>query len=107
MKILLDENLPHDLRHLLPGHHVVTVDYLGLKGLKNGELLRRAADHLFDAILTLDTSIPFTQHARDIPVAVIVIQAASNRIEDLSPLIPSILQALVGLAPRSVVRVAR
>jgi len=29
MKLLLDENLPHDLRHFLPGHEVVTVAYLG------------------------------------------------------------------------------
>ncbi len=29
MKVLLDENLPHDLRHFLPGHIVITVDYAG------------------------------------------------------------------------------
>ena len=43
MKVLLDENLPHDLRKLLPGHDVFTVAYLGWAGVKNGELLRRAA----------------------------------------------------------------
>jgi predicted nuclease of predicted toxin-antitoxin system len=27
MKVLLDENLPHALRHHLPGHDVYTVTY--------------------------------------------------------------------------------
>ena len=29
MKILLDENVPHDLRHFLPGFEVFTVTYMG------------------------------------------------------------------------------
>lgn len=29
MKILLDENVPHDLRHFLPGFEVFTVTYWG------------------------------------------------------------------------------
>ncbi len=33
MKVLLDENLPHDLRHFLPGHEVFTVAYRGWAGL--------------------------------------------------------------------------
>jgi predicted nuclease of predicted toxin-antitoxin system len=43
MKILLDENLPHNLRHELHGHDVYTVAYLEWCGTKNGELLRCAA----------------------------------------------------------------
>ena len=56
MKVLLDENLPHDLRHLLaPPHDVVTVAYLGWSGMKNGVLMRRAADggsHLIEYAVT-------------------------------------------------------
>jgi len=29
VKLLLDENLPHDLRHKLTGHDVFTVRYMG------------------------------------------------------------------------------
>lgn len=43
MKILLDENMPHDLRHFLPGHEVFTVAYMQWTGTRNGELLARAA----------------------------------------------------------------
>jgi len=42
MKLLLDENLPHQLRNEIPGHDCVTVAYMGWGGLENGELLTRA-----------------------------------------------------------------
>ncbi len=41
MKVLLDENLPHDLRHVLPGHEAVTVAYLGWKASPTGPCSRR------------------------------------------------------------------
>ena len=49
MKLLLDENLPHDLRHHIGGHQVITTAYMGWSGKKNGELLRLAGDAGFDA----------------------------------------------------------
>ena len=36
MKILLDENLPHVLRHALVGHDVFTVAYMEWGGTENG-----------------------------------------------------------------------
>ena len=30
MRVLLDENIPHRFRRLLPSHEVFTIDYLGL-----------------------------------------------------------------------------
>ena len=47
MKILLDENLPHDLRYFLSGHEVSTVAYTAsgrntkLKRIKACKLLER------------------------------------------------------------------
>ena len=43
MRILLDESLPRELKQELPGHDVQTVQDAGWAGLKNGDLLRRAA----------------------------------------------------------------
>lgn len=43
MRVLLDECVPRGLRDLLPGHDVKTVAEAGWAGVKNGELLRRAA----------------------------------------------------------------
>lgn len=58
MKILLDENLPHKLRHELLGHDVFTVQYQGWSGLKNGALLAQAAASGFEAMVTM-TCIPW------------------------------------------------
>ncbi|MEX1114986.1 MAG: hypothetical protein WEB53_07035 [Akkermansiaceae bacterium] len=44
MRILLDENLDWRLRRFLPGHEVDSVAYIGWSGIKNGLLLRQAAD---------------------------------------------------------------
>lgn len=43
MKLLLDENLPHQIRLELPGHDVFTAAYMKWGGIENGELLRLAA----------------------------------------------------------------
>ena len=42
MLILLDENMPHRLRLMLPGHDVRTTAYQDWSGLTNGSLLRGA-----------------------------------------------------------------
>jgi hypothetical protein len=46
MRILLDESLPVELADELHGHDVVSVQILGWAGIKNGELLTRAAVRL-------------------------------------------------------------
>ena len=43
MRVLLDENLPHDLIAALSGHEVSTVQGMGWAGVDNGELLSRAS----------------------------------------------------------------
>ena len=45
MKVLLDENLDHALRHLLGPDEVVTVAYMRWASLKIGELPRTAEDN--------------------------------------------------------------
>lgn len=105
MKILLDENVTHNLRHEIVGHDCETVAYRGWKGKRNGELLRLAAEAGFDAILTNDTNIPHQQSQTHLPVAIIVLHAASNDINDLLPLVPELLRVLEGLPPNRVTTV--
>ena len=66
MRILLDESLPIELQSELPDHDTRTVQAMGWSGLKNGELLARAAD-LFEVFLTVDQNLPHQQNLRKLP----------------------------------------
>jgi len=105
MKVLLDENLPNELRRELSEHDVFTVQYLGWSGLKNGVLLARAAASGFDVMVTMDSGVPYQQNLAALPVAVVVLSAVSNDVDDLRPLIPKLLEALRTLVPKSVIRI--
>jgi hypothetical protein len=56
MRILLDESLPIELCSEIAGHDVRYVREMGWSGLKNGELLARAAA-IFDVVLTADQNL--------------------------------------------------
>lgn len=104
MRILLDESLPIELRDELPGNSVSSVREMGWSGLKNGELLLRAAAR-FDVFLTADQNLQYQQNLRTLPLAVAVLVARSNRIQDLKPLIAGLQSALAVLPPRTLVMV--
>ena len=95
MRILLDECLPARLRRDLPGHIVTTVPRAGWAGIKNGKLLRLIADsNDFDVFLTMDKNLPHQQSLKNLPFAVVVLRAKSNRFEDTQPLMPEVLRRL-------------
>ena len=93
MRVLLDECVPRNLRGELPGHEVRTVAEMGWAGTRNGILLKRAAVE-FDAFLTVDQGIEFQQHLSGVNLAVIVMAARSNDVDDLRPLMPRVLAAI-------------
>ena len=93
MRVLLDENLPHDLIEPLSKHDVSTVQGMGWAGVDNGEPLRRASGHI-DAFVTMDRQLQYEQKLSVLPFGVVLICARSNRVPDLLPLVPAILAAL-------------
>lgn len=105
MRILLDEDLPRRLGALLVGHDVNTVQRVGWSGIKNGRLLGLAASK-FDVFLTMDGNLEFQQNLATLPIAVLVIEAVSNRIEHLQPLVPQLLRELNHVQPQTLRRVA-
>jgi hypothetical protein len=42
----------------------------------------------------MDQNLEYQQNLQTLPIAVLVVEAVSNRIEHLSPLVPSILREL-------------
>lgn len=105
MKVLLDENLPQDLRHDLVGHEAFTVAYMGWKGLENGDLLTEAARHGFDAVMTKDAGIEYEHNPAALPVAVVIVHARSNAIEVIRPLVPQLLRVLSLLKPKTLIHI--
>jgi|SRR5689334_19680017 len=101
MKLLLDECIPKRLRQDLPGHDVQTVEEAGLKGLKNGALLRSASNK-FDVLITVDQNIPFQQNLPSFRMAVVILVAGSNRYSNLRMLAPKLLKALRSIKPGEV-----
>lgn len=97
MRILLDENLDWRLRRHLPGHEVDSVTYIGWSGMKNGVLLRRAADAGYDVLLTMDGNLSYQQDLTVHGIAVIALRAPTNRLADTSPLMPKVLACLPGV----------
>ena len=100
MRILLDESLPHDLARLILNHQVSTVRHEGWASVNNGKLLALAATK-FDAFITADQNLEFQQNLALLPIAVVVLVARKNRVQDLEPLLPQLAEVLNHLAPRT------
>jgi hypothetical protein len=106
MRLLIDECIDQGLRHEFPGHDCQTAQYVKLTGLKNGALLAAAEAAGFDAIITVDQSIPFQQDLRGRRIALLILTAPTNRLRDLKRLVPSAMTALSSIEPGQVVRVS-
>ena len=106
MRVLLDENVPHRLRHRLrPLHEVSTVQDEGWTSIQNGALLA-AADGHFDVLVTFDSNLEYQQDLSGKSISVLVIRSRSNTYKSVTPLLPSILEALEALGAGQVVRVS-
>jgi hypothetical protein len=73
--------------------------------VNNGALLDAMAGQ-FDALVTVDKRLPQQQRIKGRPFGVLVLRARSNRLADLLPLVPALLQALSGLGPGVVHEIA-
>jgi predicted nuclease of predicted toxin-antitoxin system len=85
VKVLLDECLPIDFRHSFPSHEAHTAEWAGLKGRKNGDLLRSAEAAGYDVLLTVDQGISHQQPPANRRISIILIRARTNQLEDLLP----------------------
>ena len=100
MRLLLDESVPSRLRRSLTDHSVRTVVEAGWSGIKNGKLLTLAAAE-FDAFITVDKNLSFQQNLEKLPIAVVVLDAVSNELSVLMPLVPALLRELASLQPKT------
>lgn len=93
MRVLLDECIDRRLAADLVGHEVKTVPQAGWASKANGELLALAQSQ-FDVFVTVDRNLSFQQLLPRFSIAVVVLRAPSNRVADLRPLVPKLLDAI-------------
>jgi hypothetical protein len=105
VRVLLDENVPHDLIPQFVGHDVSTVQGLGWAGVKNGDLLERARG-ASDVFVTMDRQLEKQHDLSGLPFGVLVIVAKSNRMADLLPLADALREAVARIGPGEVEHVS-
>jgi hypothetical protein len=104
-RVVIDECLDLRLRHHLPGHECVTVQYLQVKGIKDGPLLETIAG-VFDVLITRDSNLRFQQNPKKYPtLSVISLDVNDGRLKWLLPLVPMIQTALQGIKPGQWLRI--
>jgi len=98
MKVFLDECVDWRLSRDIVGHEVKTARQMGWTAIKNGELLTLASED-FDVFITVDRNLAFQQNLTDLSIAVIVLEAKTNRLADLKALIPKLLLSIQSARP--------
>ncbi len=93
MRVLLDECIDRRLARDLGGYKVRTVPQMGWAGTLDGDLLLLVESE-FDVFITVDRNLPYQQNLTVLDLVVLVLVARSNRLTDLQPLVPKILEAI-------------
>ena len=108
MKLLLDESVPRQLGALFPSQFEMrTVQRMGWAGRKNGDLLRLAAQHGFDAFITADQGIEHQQNLENLSIPVVVMIAFRTRLQELQPLVPQVVDVVIGNLQKRIYRVTK
>ena len=101
MQILIDECLDRRLKREFKGHTAMTVTDLGWGGIKNGTLLTLAQSQ-FDVFVTADKNLQTQQNLANFSIAIVVLRAASTRLQDALPLIPKLMAMMSLLKPGTI-----
>jgi hypothetical protein len=78
---------------------------MGWAGKRNGELLRLLTAERFVVFLTTDQNLRYQQNFRGLQVAVVVLIAPTNRLDDLVPLMPTVRTVLGAIQPGAIIEV--
>jgi hypothetical protein len=77
----------------------------GLAGKENGELLAFAESNGFNVFLTMDKGVEYEQDLAGQRIAILILRARSNRLADLYPLVPALLEQIRSIKPGQIVKV--
>jgi hypothetical protein len=102
MRVLLDECTPRVVKRRLEGQDVWTVQEMGWAGIKNGDLLGRAAGR-FDVLITTDQNLRHQQKLSKFDLSVIVLP--SNQVPVVEALLTDIEAALTAVEPGDIIEI--
>lgn len=95
MNIVLDHCIDRNFAKLIPSEHRVrTARQARLDRLKNGTLLRAAAEDGFDVLVTTDKNIRHQQDLDEMPISVLELNTRFTKFVDLAVLEPYLPAAL-------------
>jgi hypothetical protein len=95
VKVLLDECVPAQVRRALAGHEVVTVQEQGWKGVKNGDLLTRAACAGFEVFILADKNLRYQQNLAGRALAIVELWTNHRpTLEKHFPLIRTVVESM-------------
>ncbi len=72
-----------------------------MKGLKNGLLLQQAESAGYEVLITVDQGL-YQQNLTQRKISILMIRSRTNQMEDLVPLVGSVLAALTEILPGQV-----
>ena len=104
MRVFIDECIDWRLSRDIVGHDVKSAHQMGWSGIKNGVLLALVSGK-FDVFVTVDRNLAFQNVVTNLPFAVIVLYAHTNRLDDLRPLMPELMRVMEQLTPGELRRI--
>lgn len=106
MRVLLDENVDRRLRRFFDSEHeVTTVVERGWAGKKDSQLLE-LAQRDFDVLVTADRNIPHQQNLSQLQLSIVILEAKSNALESLTPLMGELGIAMTQPQPGTARRIS-
>lgn len=105
MRLLIDESIPEQIEPHLVEFAPAVVRREGLKGLRNGVLLRTAVDRGFTVIFSADQSLRFQQNLDKIGIGAVVIVNIRNRMTDILPVLQKVKSAIASIRAGEIIEV--
>jgi hypothetical protein len=101
-KLLLDENLPRQLKaRFSTEFDVTTVPDIGWQAKKNGELLASMESEAIRYLLTADQNIKYQQNLENYSVVVVILISHDIRLDALTPYVAEIESVILNAGDES------
>ena len=104
MRILLDECVNPRLKQAFVGHYVVTASDVEWRQLPDN-LLLRATNGRFDALVTIDRGFEYEHNLTQLTFGIVIVHVEKNLINYYRPLFEALLAAVERIRPGEVIHV--